>query len=60
MKLEATFSLERETKGAVRYQEQDEEDNPKIGTLYIKKSALRGERPKIVHVQITDGNGDEE
>lgn len=54
-KVEATFTLERETKGALRYQEQDPEDNPKIGTLYIRKSALKGERPRTLYVQISMG-----
>jgi hypothetical protein len=48
----ATFLLERETKGALRYQEIDDKDQPletvwaKIGTLYIRKTAFeRGAEP---------------
>ena len=47
-----TFSFEKETKGAVRYQETDAsgvpikiEDGAKIGTLYVRKSALNGNMP---------------
>jgi hypothetical protein len=48
----AKFLLERETKGALRYQEVDDKDQPletvwaKIGTLYIRKTAFeRGAEP---------------
>jgi len=41
------FAFERETKGAVRFQEVDGDENPleigsgaKVGTLYVRKSAL--------------------
>jgi hypothetical protein len=40
------FRVEKETKGAVRYQEVNEDGsdvfNAAIGTLYIRKSALPG------------------
>jgi len=46
------FLLERETKGALRYQEVDDKGKPveqawaKIGTLYIRKTAFeRGQTP---------------
>ncbi len=46
------FVLERETKGALRYQEVDDAGKPveqawaKIGTLYIRKTAFeRGQTP---------------
>jgi hypothetical protein len=56
----ATFLLERETKGALRYQEVDDKDQPletvwaKIGTLYIRKTAFeRGaEVPKRLIVTV--------
>lgn len=38
------FTFERETKGAVRYQEvvpSGTLDEPQIGTLYLRKSGLR-------------------
>ncbi len=47
------FVLERETKGALRYQEVDDTGKPveqvwaKIGTLYIRKTAFeRGQTPR--------------
>ena len=53
--LSAKFDWERETKGAVRYKERG--DDPKIGTLYLRKSMLlEGEKfPKTVTVTITVG-----
>ena len=57
--IEARFRLEKETKGAVRYQEVDEKGEPelmsaKIGSLYIRKTAFeRGTSfPQILHVTI--------
>jgi hypothetical protein len=51
-KFSAEFVLERETKGALRYQEVDDKGQPvetvwaKIGTLYIRKTAFeRGTEP---------------
>jgi hypothetical protein len=41
---QADFTLERETKGTVRYQEITQlgkEDSYLIGTLYLRKAALR-------------------
>lgn len=42
--MKLTFKFEKETKGAVRYQEVDPDGQPafapKIGTLYVRKSAL--------------------
>jgi len=44
--MQVRFKLEKETKGALRYQEVDERGEPiepawaKIGTLYIRKSAF--------------------
>jgi hypothetical protein len=45
-KLEVNFKFEKETKGAIRYQEVDEKGEPieqawaKIGSLYLRKSAF--------------------
>ena len=51
-KFTAEFLLERETKGALRYQEVEDKGQPvetvwaKIGTLYIRKTAFeRGVEP---------------
>jgi hypothetical protein len=51
-KITAEFALERETKGALRYQEVDDQGKPvetvwaKIGTLYVRKTAFqRGVEP---------------
>lgn len=56
------FSLEKETKGALRYQETDGNGQPvkieggaKIGTLYIRKSALNGEMPAKLIVTVASG-----
>ena len=61
----ATFILERETKGAVRYQEVDDKDQPiemtaaKIGTLYIRKTAFEvgGNVPKRLIVTVEPRQG---
>ena len=57
--IEGRFKLEKETQGAVRYQEVDEKGKPeymsaKIGSLYIRKTAFeRGTSfPQILHVTI--------
>jgi hypothetical protein len=57
--IEAKFKFERETKGAVRFQEVGadgavlDQAAAKIGTLYIRKSALAGgELPKALLVKI--------
>ena len=47
-----SMTLEKETKGTVRYAEQNEDDNPVIGTLYMKKAALRGQRPPTIEITI--------
>jgi len=56
--IDVSMVLERETKGAVRYQEVDAAGNPmtedyKIGTLYIRKSALKAEPQKNIKVVIS-------
>lgn len=45
------MKLEKETKGAVRYEEQG--DNPKVGTQYIKKFALPSPPPQEIEVTIS-------
>ncbi len=54
-----TFAFEKETKGAVRYQEIDAKgfalsiaDGAKIGSLYVRKSALNGTMPMKLNVTI--------
>ncbi len=46
MELTLHFAFEKETKGAVRYKEVDAEGkdafDAKIGTVYVRKSALPG------------------
>jgi hypothetical protein len=58
--IEVWFKLEKETKGALRYQEVDEKGEiieqawSKIGTLYVRKSAFeRGAAfPHRLHVTV--------
>jgi len=47
-----TFNLEKETKGTWRYAEVAEGPDPVVGTLYVKKSALTGDAPKVLTVTI--------
>jgi hypothetical protein len=57
--IQARFKLEKETKGALRYQEMDEKGDPehmreKIGSLYIRKTAFErvASFPQFLHVTI--------
>ena len=43
-----TFDLEKETKGAVRYAERGAPDAHKIGTVYVRKTALKEPYPKAI------------
>ena len=60
MKAEINFEKERETKGAVRYQELDKSGAPAaigdgaiIGTIYIRKAAFRdGEFPPAIQITL--------
>ena len=59
-KVTATFTLEKPTKGALRYQETQTDgskitigDGAKIGVLYIRKSALDGDQPQNIKVEVT-------
>lgn len=45
-----TFSLERETKGTFRFAEDG--DEPKVGTLYVKKSVFGSKAPDALTVTI--------
>lgn len=54
------FILEKETKGALRYQEASVEGKPKsisegavIGTLYVRKSALSSAVPQALVIELT-------
>ena len=57
MNTKLKFALEKETKGAVRYQEVGEDGAPafapQVGTLYVRKSAMPdGKIPKMLIVTI--------
>jgi hypothetical protein len=57
MNTKLKFAFEKETKGAVRYQEVGEDGAPafapQVGTLYIRKSAMPGGKiPKTLIVTI--------
>jgi hypothetical protein len=50
--IEVKMTLERETKGAVRYAEDG--DDAKIGTLYLRKSAFpNGKWPDTITVKVS-------
>jgi hypothetical protein len=63
--MEVWFKLEKETKGALRYQEVDEKGEVieqawiKIGTLYVRKSAFeRGAAfPQVLRVTVETAPG---
>ena len=57
MNTKLKFAFEKETKGAVRYQEVGEDGAPafapQVGTLYVRKSAMPGGKiPKTLIVTI--------
>ena len=56
MKYELHFTLEKETKGAARYQEDGvgQFDEPVVGTLYVRKSAFKslGKIPQVLNVTV--------
>ena len=59
MNTKLKFAFEKETKGAVRYQEVGEDGAPafapQVGTLYVRKSAMPdGKIPKTLIVTIVD------
>lgn len=49
--MEANFVFERETKRTYRFQEEPGQGDPKIGTLYVQKSAFEA-RPRRIKVQV--------
>jgi hypothetical protein len=52
--LELTFTLEKETPGTFRFKEDGDEDQHKVGALYIKKAAFgKKGAPKEISVTIT-------
>ena len=59
-KITYTLALEKVTKGAIRYQEITADGTPisidegaKVGSQYVRKSALDGDAPQRLHVEIT-------
>lgn len=53
------FILEKETKGALRYQEASVDGKPKgisegaaIGTLYVRKTAFEGKVPQALVIEL--------
>jgi len=59
MQIKAMFVLEKVTPGALRYQEVASDGTPlkindgaKVGTLYVRKSALDGDHPQRVQMTI--------
>jgi hypothetical protein len=49
-----TFSLERETKNTIRYQEDADGKPPAIGTLYVQKWLLGKEPPQKLTVTLSE------
>ena len=48
----ATFTKEKETKNTIRYKEDDEPNqSPRIGTLYVQKFAAQGAQKLKVKVE---------
>ena len=53
MKLTLRFKFQKETKGTYRYSEvHGDEVAPAIGTLYIRKYAVEGEKPDMIMVEL--------
>lgn len=50
-----TFTVEKETKNTIRYQEQTDGKPPAIGTLYVQKWLLGQDPPKTLTVIIQEG-----
>lgn len=48
------FTLERETKNTVRYQEETEGKPPAIGTVYLQKWALGENPPRNITVTVAE------
>ncbi|MCA9437469.1 MAG: hypothetical protein KC978_16920 [Candidatus Omnitrophica bacterium] len=50
--LAVTLNLVKETKNTVRFDASEKDDRAPIDTLYVKKFALDGARPKQIRVVI--------
>ncbi len=50
-----TFTVERETKNTIRYQEKTDGKPPAIGTLYVQKWFLGETAPRTLAVTIEAG-----
>ena len=50
-----TFTMERETKNTIRYQEETEGKPPVVGTLYVQRWALGEPAPQRLTVTIHPG-----
>ena len=54
--MQATFELEKETKNTIRYAEEETDSPPIIGTIYVKKWALKklngGSFPRRITVTV--------
>jgi hypothetical protein len=63
MQYNVNFRLDRETKGALRYQEIGPDGKDRTGdadgaficTLYLRKAALDGDKPASITITIDDG-----
>jgi|TARA_R100000908_G_scaffold48960_1_gene24479 hypothetical protein len=55
MNKEIDFSIDKETAGTFRYKEiVPDDEKPIVGTLYIRKSHIKGKRPEQVSVTIKE------
>lgn len=52
--LRVDFLFEKETKGTYRFQEQGLPESVKIGTLYVRKTALPNGAPKGLRVTVEE------
>ena len=52
-KQELTFEFNKETKNTIRFSEVVADgETPVVGELYVKKSAIKGETPKMLTVTV--------
>ena len=52
-----TFTVERDTKNTIRYQEETNGKPPAIGTIYVQKWLLGTNPPKTITVTIQETEG---
>lgn len=52
MEMKCEMTLEKETKGAIRYMEKGDPDKHMLRTLYVRKSAFAG-RPAPKEIVVT-------